>query len=42
MIKNYQDPKEADKLAKLESTLNEVTEICHKTLNDVIFICSLF
>ena len=35
LIKNYQDPKEADKLLKLETTLKEVTEIVHKNLEDV-------
>ncbi len=36
MIKIYQDPKQADKLLKLESTLSEVTEICHKNMEEVI------
>ena len=35
LIKNYQDPKEADKLLKLEFTLKEVTNIVHKNLEDV-------
>ena len=34
-IKSYQDPKEADKLLKLEFTLKEVTNIVHKNLEDV-------
>jgi len=31
----YQDPKEVDKLMKIESTLTEVTLIVHKSLDDV-------
>lgn len=35
-IKAYQDPKEVDKLMKIEQTLNEVNQIVHKSLDDVI------
>lgn len=35
MIKKYQDPKEADKLMKLESELQETTSILHKTMDEV-------
>lgn len=35
-IVKYQDPKEADKLMKLEHTLKEVTDIVHKNMEDVI------
>lgn len=34
-IKTYQDPKEVDKLLKIENTLNEVNQIVHKSLDDV-------
>lgn len=34
-MKNYQDPKEVDKLMKIEATLNEVNQIVHKSLDDV-------
>ena len=34
-IVKYQDPKEADKLMKLEHTLKEVTDIVHKNMEDV-------
>ena len=37
MVKKYQDPKEAEKLLKLESTLTEITKIVHKNLDDVYF-----
>lgn len=35
MIKKYQDPKEADKLLKLQSQLEEVDTIMRKNLDDV-------
>ena len=35
MIKKYQDPKEADKLLKLQSELLEVNKIMTKNLDDV-------
>jgi synaptobrevin family protein YKT6 len=34
-IKTYQDPREVDKLLKIENTLNEVNQIVHKSLDDV-------
>ena len=36
-IKKYQDPKEADKLLKLQTNLEEVTSIMNKNLDDVRF-----
>ena len=36
MIKKYQDPKEADKLLKLQSELQEVNKIMTKNLDDVL------
>jgi len=36
MIKKYQDPKEADKLLKLQSELQEVNKIMTKNLDDVM------
>jgi len=38
MIKKYQDPKEADKLLKLQSDLQEVNKIMTKNLDDVRII----
>ncbi|CAD8116881.1 unnamed protein product [Paramecium sonneborni] len=35
-IKVYQDPKEVDKLLKIENTLNEVTMIVHQSLDDLL------
>lgn len=35
MIKKYQDPKEADKLLKLEFELGQTQMILNKTMNDV-------
>lgn len=35
MIKKYQDPKEADKILKLESELEDVQKMLTKTLGDV-------
>jgi hypothetical protein len=35
MIKKYQDPKEADKLLKLESELGNVQTMLTKTMTDV-------
>lgn len=35
MIKKYQDPKEADKLLKLESELGQVQQMLTKTMTDV-------
>lgn len=36
MIKKYQDPKEADKLLKLENELGQVQTMLTKTMGDVI------
>jgi synaptobrevin family protein YKT6 len=36
MIKKYQDPKEADKLLKLQSELQEVNKIMTKNLDDIL------
>jgi len=36
MIKKYQDPKEADKLLKLQSELKEVNTIMTKNLDDIL------
>eukprot|EP00330_Aristerostoma_sp_ATCC50986_P004639 CAMPEP_0114582806 /NCGR_PEP_ID=MMETSP0125-20121206/6688_1 /TAXON_ID=485358 ORGANISM="Aristerostoma sp., Strain ATCC 50986" /NCGR_SAMPLE_ID=MMETSP0125 /ASSEMBLY_ACC=CAM_ASM_000245 /LENGTH=74 /DNA_ID=CAMNT_0001775929 /DNA_START=451 /DNA_END=675 /DNA_ORIENTATION=- len=36
MIKKYQDPKEADKLLKLQSQLEEVNKIMTKNLDDIL------
>lgn len=35
MIKKYQDPKEADKLLKLENELGQVQQMLTKTMSDV-------
>ena len=35
MIKKYQDPKEADKLLKLENELGQVQQMLTKTMTDV-------
>lgn len=35
LIKKYQDPKEADKLLKLQNELDQVTNIMYKNLDDV-------
>lgn len=35
-IKQYQDPKEVDKLQKLKSQLNEVEKIVHKNMDDLL------
>jgi len=35
-IKKYQDPKEADKLLKLQSNLEEVTTIMNRNLDDLL------
>ena len=35
-IKKYQDPKEVDKMQKLKSELNEVEQICHKNMDDLL------
>jgi len=35
-IKKYQDPKEADKLLKLQTNLEEVTTIMNKNLDDLL------
>jgi synaptobrevin family protein YKT6 len=37
-IKNYQDPKEVDKLEKLKESLKEVEGIVHKNLDDVNYV----
>lgn len=37
-IEKYQDPREADKLLKLETTLQEVQTVMHKTMEDVNFV----
>jgi synaptobrevin family protein YKT6 len=37
MIKKYQDPKEADKLLKLENELGQVQQMLTKTMTDVSF-----
>eukprot|EP01017_Pseudomicrothorax_dubius_P012318 TRINITY_DN1498_c0_g1_i6.p1 TRINITY_DN1498_c0_g1~~TRINITY_DN1498_c0_g1_i6.p1 ORF type:complete len:226 (-),score=70.88 TRINITY_DN1498_c0_g1_i6:124-801(-) len=36
MVRVYQDPKEADKLMKIEKELVEVTSIVHKTMEDLL------
>ena len=36
MIVKYQDPKEADKLIKIESDLTEIQTALHKTMNDLM------
>jgi len=36
MIKKYQDPKEADKLMKLQSQLEEVNQIMTRNLDDIL------
>jgi len=36
MITKYQDPKEADKLMKIESELAEIQKMLHKTMNDLL------
>lgn len=36
MIKKYQDPKEADKLIKIEQDLGEIQTALHKTMNDLM------
>ena len=36
MIKKYQDPKEADKLIKIESDLEEIQTALHKTMADLM------
>ena len=36
MIKKYQDPKEADKLIKIESELNEIQGMLTKTMEDLM------
>lgn len=36
MIKQFQDPKEADKLMKIESDLDEIQNMLTKTLNDLM------
>lgn len=36
MIVKYQDPKEADKLIKIESELAEIQGMLHKTMNDLL------
>lgn len=35
-IKQYQDPKEVDKLEKLKSELQEVQKIVHKNMDDLL------
>ena len=35
-IKQYQDPKEVDKLEKLKSELEEVEKIVHKNMDDLM------
>ncbi|KAM3135071.1 hypothetical protein pb186bvf_012895 [Paramecium bursaria] len=35
-IKQYQDPKEVDKLMKIEQTLNEIQQVVHKSLDDLL------
>mmetsp|Transcript_23467 Transcript_23467/g.27185 ORF Transcript_23467/g.27185 Transcript_23467/m.27185 type:complete len:203 (+) Transcript_23467:51-659(+) len=36
LIKKYQDPKEADKLLKLQSELDDVTQLMYKNLDDIV------
>ena len=36
MIQKYQDPKEADKLIKIEQDLGEIQHALHKTMNDLM------
>ena len=36
MIKKYQDPKEADKLMKIESELDEIQDMLTKTMADLL------
>lgn len=36
-IKKYQDPKECDKLMKIEDELNNVQQTLHKTMGEVFF-----
>ena len=36
MLKKFQDPKEADKLMKIEKELDEVQVMLTKTLNDLL------
>ena len=35
-LKNWQDPSEADKLYKIKTELDDVKEIMHKNMNDLI------
>lgn len=36
MLKKFQDPKEADKLMKIESDLDEIQNMLTKTMNDLM------
>jgi synaptobrevin family protein YKT6 len=36
MVKKYQDPKEADKLMKIESELDEIQGMLTKTMGDLL------
>lgn len=36
MIKDFQDPKEADKLLKIESDLDEIQNMLKKTMEDLL------
>lgn len=42
MIKKYQDPKQADKLLKLQSDLQEINQIMTKNLDDVKWSVELY
>ena len=36
MLKEYQDPKQADKLMRIESELDQVMEIMHKNIDELL------